>query len=124
VPTPPQDAVDEPGLAQTAKQLSKALNAVLTPTVEPKVSRTNADPGMVGDYKKSLQKAQPSVQSDLEALVKSLDAKLPEKQVTPTLHYEGVESVLGAGAEKAAIAGKLEELEEQEAALKARLKDI
>jgi len=124
VPTPPQDPVDEPGLAQTAKQLSKALNAVLTPTVEPKVTRTNADPEIVGDYKKSLQKAQPSVQSDLEALVKSLDAKLPEKQVTPTLHYEGVESVLGAGAEKAAIAGKLEELEEQEAALKARLKDI
>lgn len=79
---------------------------------------------MVGDYKRSLQKEEPSVQSDLEALVKSLDAKLPEKQVTPTLHYEGVKSVLGDGSEKAAIAGKLEELEEQEAALKARLKEI
>jgi hypothetical protein len=44
VPTPPQDALDEPGLAQTAKQLSKALNAVLTPTMEPKITRTNADP--------------------------------------------------------------------------------
>lgn len=79
---------------------------------------------MVGDYKRSLQKEEPSVQSDLEALVKSLDAKLPEKQVTPTLRYEGVKSVLGDGSEKAAIAGKLEELEEQEAALKARLKEI
>ena len=44
--------------------------------------------------------------------------------MTPTLRYEGVKSVLGDGSEKAAIAGKLEELEEQEAALKARLKEI